>query len=250
MKFPKHSVSTVTLSSIILALANTTSAQTIERSGIPYAVFNAPLPVAPYKITSLPSNGSSPFRTQTKNWGYGLPGEKVIPSIPFLADDNKGISPDDMCGTNFPKHLGTDYAAPAGTNVYAIADGIVRRVNFFSSKKIFGITINVGDHFVVVESGSNDRWTTLYGHLNTPAFAQTKEGTTKVKKGDLIGTLFNYRENGDVPHLHLGIRLDKYDSSGGINASTRGYACQDLINANSNYKFTSPEVLRYITNYW
>ena len=243
MKFPKHSVSSLTLSSIILTLANTSSAQTIERSQIPSTTFNAPLPVAPFGTQSFPLfPATTTWHSLTRFWGYGAPGNAVVPSIAFLADDNKGLSAADMCGTNFPKHLGTDYAAPAGTMVYAIADGKVRRVN--------GFTVGLGDYYVVVESGNNEKWTTLYGHLNN--LGSTMPVGKIIKKGDPIGTLFNFREGGDVPHLHLGIRLSEYVDVPytDVRSSTRGFACQANVSANNNYKFTSPEALRYITNYW
>jgi murein DD-endopeptidase MepM/ murein hydrolase activator NlpD len=227
------------------ASATPVKAQIIEFSQLGAANLGAPLPLVPRGTSYFPLNSLSPLQSTTRIWGDTLTlSMYVIPSIAFGVDDNKGISPSEMCGANFPKHIGTDYAAPAGTPVYAIADGTVKRVGGFTG---------VGDYYVVVESGSSQKWTTLYGHLNSPPFPSTTNGTTTIKKGALIGNLFNYRSYGDIPHLHMGIRNGAYMNVAFSNSgsSTRGFACStDPQYQLNKYNFVSPEQFQYFTKYW
>ena len=89
------------------------------------------------------------------------------------------------------RHKGVDLAAPTGTPVYATADGIVGRANWFSS---YGLYISI-DHGADLE--------TRYAHMSKLAVAA---GDT-VKKGDIIGYVGSTgRSTG--PHLHYEVRVD------------------------------------------
>jgi murein DD-endopeptidase MepM/ murein hydrolase activator NlpD len=88
-------------------------------------------------------------------------------------------------------HKGIDLAAPTGTPVYATADGLVGRADWFSS---YGLYISI-DHGADLE--------TRYAHLSRLAVAA---GDT-VKKGDVIGYVGSTgRSTG--PHLHYEVRVD------------------------------------------
>ncbi len=88
-------------------------------------------------------------------------------------------------------HAGIDLAAPTGTPVYATANGVVGRADWFSSYGLF-ISLNHG--------ASTE---TRYAHLSRLAVAA---GDT-VKKGDLIGYVGSTgRSTG--PHLHYEVRVD------------------------------------------
>jgi murein DD-endopeptidase MepM/ murein hydrolase activator NlpD len=89
------------------------------------------------------------------------------------------------------QHQGIDLAAPTGTPVYATADGIVSRADWYSS---YGLYISV-NHGASME--------TRYAHLSRLAVAAGDE----VKKGDLIGYVGSTgRSTG--PHLHYEVRVD------------------------------------------
>lgn len=89
------------------------------------------------------------------------------------------------------QHQGIDLAAPTGTPVYATADGVVSRADWFSS---YGL-------FISLEHGASMQ--TRYGHLSRLAVAA---GDT-VKKGDLIGYVGSTgRSTG--PHLHYEVRVE------------------------------------------
>ncbi|MDP5103804.1 MAG: M23 family metallopeptidase [Erythrobacter sp.] len=89
------------------------------------------------------------------------------------------------------KHTGIDLAAPSGTPVYATADGIIGRADWFSS---YGLYISI-NHGASME--------TRYAHLSRLAVA----AGDNVKKGDLIGYVGSTgRSTG--PHLHYEVRVE------------------------------------------
>ena len=88
-------------------------------------------------------------------------------------------------------HAGIDLAAPTGTPVYATADGVVGRADWYSS---YGLYISI-NHGAAME--------TRYAHLSRLAVA----AGDNVKKGDLIGYVGSTgRSTG--PHLHYEVRVD------------------------------------------
>jgi murein DD-endopeptidase MepM/ murein hydrolase activator NlpD len=71
-------------------------------------------------------------------------------------------------------HTGVDYAASAGTPVYAVGDGVVTRKGWDSKG---------GGNFVKIRH--NGTYTTVYMHLQ--GFANGLKTGTRVKQGDVIG---------------------------------------------------------------
>ena len=96
-------------------------------------------------------------------------------------------------------HAAEDYKRPAGTPVYAMADG---RISFSGTAGGYGWLIII-DH-------PQANLYSLYGHLSPSRWKQ--ESGTDVKRGDLIAYLGDPDENGGSaksplePHLHFGIR--------------------------------------------
>ncbi len=96
-------------------------------------------------------------------------------------------------------HAAEDYQRPAGTPVYAMADG---RISFSGREAGYGWLIIIDHHQVNLYS--------LYGHLS-PSRWKLESGT-EVKRGDLIAYLGDSNENGGSadeplePHLHFGVR--------------------------------------------
>ncbi|HTN13481.1 MAG TPA: M23 family metallopeptidase [Sphingomonadaceae bacterium] len=87
-------------------------------------------------------------------------------------------------------HKGIDLAAPSGTPVYAPADGVVARADWFSS---YG-------NYIQIEHGGELQ--TRYGHLSGFAVHAGEQ----VHKGDLIGYVGTTgRSTG--PHLHYEVRV-------------------------------------------
>ena len=96
-------------------------------------------------------------------------------------------------------HAAEDYKRPAGTPVYAMADG---KINFSGTANLYGWLVLI-DH-------PQANLYSLYGHLS-PSRWKLADGT-EVERGDLIGYLGDSWENGgsrEQPvqtHLHFGIR--------------------------------------------
>lgn len=105
-------------------------------------------------------------------------------------------------------HLGIDLWAGANTSVYAPLDGAIH--SFADNKGMgnYGPTI-ILEHFI-----DQVHFYTLYGHLSRLSLQGLYLGK-KFNKGEKLGELGNYPENGDwPPHLHFQIITDLLGSSG------------------------------------
>jgi murein DD-endopeptidase MepM/ murein hydrolase activator NlpD len=87
-------------------------------------------------------------------------------------------------------HLGVDYAAPQGTPVSAVADGVVRSAGFR------------GDYGRLVVLDHDGEYRTMYGHLSK--IAKGLAPGVKVSQGDLLG---NVGMSGLATGPHLDFRL-------------------------------------------
>jgi len=90
---------------------------------------------------------------------------------------------------NMRVHQGIDLAAPAGTEVYAVADGVVTETG---NDPVYG-------NYIIIKHNNN--WASLYGHLQ-------KIGTTlrmKVRSGTIIGWVGSTGQS-TGPHLHFELR--------------------------------------------
>lgn len=87
-------------------------------------------------------------------------------------------------------HKGVDLAMPAGSPIYATADGVISRADWFSG---YGL-------YVAIEHGGELQ--TRYGHMSR----LNVEAGQQVKKGDIIGYVGTTgRSTG--PHLHYEVRI-------------------------------------------
>ncbi|PUE64817.1 peptidoglycan DD-metalloendopeptidase family protein [Arcobacter lacus] len=87
-------------------------------------------------------------------------------------------------------HLGTDFAAPTGRNIYASSDG---RVEFVGVKTGYGKT-------VIINHGNG--YKTLYAHQSS--FARGLKQGMSIKKGEHIGYVGSTGLSSG-PHLHFGM---------------------------------------------
>jgi len=88
-------------------------------------------------------------------------------------------------------HQGIDLAAPEGTEVFAVADGVVTAVDF---DPVYG-------NYIIIRHSNN--WTSLYGHLQSIETVLR----TDVKSGNLIGRVGSTGQS-TGPHLHFELRQD------------------------------------------
>ncbi|MFY4819403.1 M23 family metallopeptidase, partial [Aliarcobacter butzleri] len=87
-------------------------------------------------------------------------------------------------------HLGTDFAAPTGRNIYASSDG---KIEFVGEKTGYGKT-------VIINHGNG--YKTLYAHQSN--FARGTRQGINVKKGEHIGYVGSTGLSSG-PHLHFGM---------------------------------------------
>ena len=108
--------------------------------------------------------------------------------------DGKISTPFKKQGSHWSKgyHTGVDFAVPVGTDVLAVADGIITKANWGKS---YGIQIvqEVGLH--------SKKQYCIYAHLSK---VLVKAGD-KVKRGQHIGESGN-TGNSTGPHLHFELR--------------------------------------------
>jgi murein DD-endopeptidase MepM/ murein hydrolase activator NlpD len=111
-----------------------------------------------------------------------------FPLRTYRVTSSYGPRPNPFPG-NIRFHEGLDLAAPAGTDVYAAAGGVVTEMG---DDPVYGI-------YLVIKHGEN--WASLYGHL------QTTETTLRsvVRSGTLIGRVGSTGQS-TGPHLHFELR--------------------------------------------
>lgn len=152
--------------------------QAIEKQQAPTANLAAASRIAP-----AASFGAKPFAST----GVSIPSRMPVERVNLTSDYGTRIHP--VLGGR-RAHKGIDLAAPVGTPIYATADGVVGRADWFSS---YGL-------YVSIEHGGNLQ--TRYGHMSRLNVAAGQQ----VRKGDIIGFVGSTgRSTG--PHLHYEVRV-------------------------------------------
>lgn len=143
----------------------------------------------------VPDDGSLPFR-------FPLDDIETHPREAAFCEPSRPFPPDKF-------HAAEDYHRPAGTPVYAMADG---EISFSGPMGGYG-------WLIIVDHPKMNLYS-LYGHLS-PSRWRMDPGP--VAKGDLIAYLGDGWENGGshdhplIPHLHFGVRAGQrsdYPSKG------------------------------------
>ena len=132
------------------------------------------------------------LQSQIKQYGTSV---KIHCSLDFINPLNsyKYIS----CYFGDGGHGGTDFAAPGGTDIHAMADGVVTNATYHYS---YG-------YYVMIYHGTADdgnSYATLYAHMNSQPLVSV--GQT-VSKGQLIGHV-GTTGNSTGNHLHLEMRVN------------------------------------------
>ncbi|QNM87763.1 peptidoglycan DD-metalloendopeptidase family protein [Aliarcobacter cryaerophilus] len=120
----------------------------------------------------------------TKTYLFQIPLTFTRISSPFT---NKRYHP---VLKRYRAHLGTDFAAPTGRNIYAASDG---KVEFAGTQSGYGKTIIINHQ---------NGYKTLYAHQN--GFAKGLRQGQMIKKGTHIGYVGSTGLSSG-PHLHLGM---------------------------------------------
>ena len=120
----------------------------------------------------------------TKTYLFQIPLTFTRVSSPFT---NKRYHP---VLKRYRAHLGTDFAAPTGRNIYAASDG---KVEFVGTQSGYGKTVIINHQ---------NGYKTLYAHQN--GFAKGLRQGQMIKKGTHIGYVGSTGLSSG-PHLHLGM---------------------------------------------
>ena len=94
-------------------------------------------------------------------------------------------------------HGGTDFAAPGGTEIHAMADGVVTNATYHYS---YG-------YYVMITHGRADdgnTYATLYAHMNSAPVVSVGQTVTQGQLLGYVGTTGNSTGN----HLHLELRIN------------------------------------------
>ena len=94
-------------------------------------------------------------------------------------------------------HRGTDYAAPGGTEIYAVSGGVVTAAAYHYS----------WGYYVQVYHGKDDNgnsYSTLYAHMNSAPIVSVGQNVSKGQKLGYVGSTGNSTGN----HLHLEMKVN------------------------------------------
>ncbi len=149
------------------------------------------------KNVSALGDSNPEFRTLFADWHSLERKPSGVVSIPSrMPVENTRMTSDygtrnDPFGGNRRNHQGIDLAGPIGTPIYATADGIVSKAEWFGG---YG-------RFIEIEHGGS--FQTRYGHMSALNVTENQ----RVKKGEIIGYMGSTgRSTGS--HLHYEVRID------------------------------------------
>lgn len=93
---------------------------------------------------------------------------------------------------DFRAHTGTDFAAHEGDKVYAMCDGVVKKISF---DERYGVIIEI----------ANDEYSVYYCGVDSETNVSMKD---QVKQGEVIGTVSKIPcESKDPTHLHVEVKV-------------------------------------------
>ncbi len=157
--------------------------QTLEETGVP--ALAAVGEAASQAGLAAAARGDAVRRTITS---VSIPSRMPVEGVKFTSSYGMRVHP--VLGGR-RAHKGIDLAGPVGTPIYATADGLVSKAEWFSS---YGL-------YVSIEHGGELQ--TRYGHMSRLNVANGQ----RVRKGDIIGFIGSTgRSTG--PHLHYEVRVN------------------------------------------
>lgn len=174
-------------------------------------LFRALSAVAVTAILSSGIWGSSPASADSsQEWSFDRPSEFAVEVFPH---DTTAIRFSDSWGSRRSggrRHKGTDIISPRGTEILAVADGVVLEMG----------RSRLSGYFIRIEH--DDEWITSYLHLNNDtngtddgsggtwtAFFPTLQEGDEVVAGQVIGYVGDSgNAEGTIPHTHFEIKHD------------------------------------------
>jgi murein DD-endopeptidase MepM/ murein hydrolase activator NlpD len=185
----------------MVALAATVSANPALANSSAAADIAAPLRTAQAAKSTALGNGDEQFKALFNRWQSmdgGTAGTTAQPTVSIPSRmPVEGARLSSGYGTRIHPvlggrrgHKGIDLAGPTGTPIYATADGVVSRADWFSS---YGL-------YVSLEHGGSLQ--TRYGHMSRLNVAAGQ----RVRKGEIIGYVGSTGQS-TGPHLHFEVRV-------------------------------------------
>lgn len=130
----------------------------------------------------------------------------VVPEMYWPVDDNEITSgfgyrtaPCKQCSAD---HQGIDFAKKIGTPVYSAMDGIISKIEYAGE---YGLHIYI-EHIATINT-KNERWETVYAHLNPNSIPLNISVGSLVKGGTQIAEIGNTGLS-TGPHLHFELRIE------------------------------------------
>lgn len=155
--------------------------------------------LAPEEVICSAGSNSGP--------GLALVGDKLYPPLGDKMTNGSSSGNHLTWSCHECKCCAVDYGRPAGTPVYAVADGRVEKLYLHSAEKgyTFYFYSDDGQVFAVYSH------ITPGGRLSMSDVNENIYGTKKVtgiKKGDQLGVLYPYHFQGNGPHLHFELHIN------------------------------------------
>ena len=132
-------------------------------------------------------------------------------------------------------HVGLDLGGPAGTPVYAFADGVVYDLGVNAEDGSYGPTLITQHHLPLPShpggpaSGPPVTFWVLYGHLSLQSIEHLEKGQSFVRGEPLAALGFEEENGGWPPHVHVQMSLEaplNCDLPGVVESSNRQKALE------------------------
>jgi len=110
---------------------------------------------------------------------------------------------DAPCAGCSSDHQGVDFVPGAGTNVFAVYQGLVTKAGWDGG---YGNRVEIS-HFVEGEDGEIQQWTTIYAHMQDRSIAKNIYVGAVVQTGAVLGRVGSTGTS-TGPHLHFELIID------------------------------------------
>jgi murein DD-endopeptidase MepM/ murein hydrolase activator NlpD len=110
---------------------------------------------------------------------------------------------DAPCAGCSSDHQGVDFVPGAGTNVFAVYQGLVTKAGWDGG---YGNRVEIS-HFVEGEDGKTQQWTTIYAHMQDSSIAKNIYVGAVVQTGAVLGRVGSTGTS-TGPHLHFELIID------------------------------------------
>jgi murein DD-endopeptidase MepM/ murein hydrolase activator NlpD len=110
---------------------------------------------------------------------------------------------DAPCAGCSSDHQGVDFVPGAGTNVFAVYQGLVTKAGWDGG---YGNRVEIS-HFVEGEDGKIQQWTTIYAHMQDSSIAKNIYVGAVVQTGAVLGRVGSTGTS-TGPHLHFELIID------------------------------------------